>query len=149
MNYLSTRDKSLNFNFKDIFLRGLAPDGGLFLPSEIRIYNKSELEKLSKLSYADLAAEILFNFCSDNLSKDELYSITHDAYKNFEDKEVVTIKKIGNINLLELYHGPTLAFKDIAMQVIGNMYDQLRVGYLAEHGGHLMCVCIYIYIYIV
>ena len=127
MNYLSTRDKSLNFNFKDIFLRGLAPDGGLFLPSEIRIYNKSELEKLSKLSYADLAAEILFNFCSDNLSKDELYSITHDAYKNFEDKEVVTIKKIGNTNLLELYHGPTLAFKDIAMQVIGNMYDQLKV----------------------
>jgi len=127
MNYLSTRDKSLNFNFKDIFLRGLAPDGGLFLPSKIRIYNKSELEKLSKLSYADLAAEILFNFCSDNLSKDELHSITQDAYKNFKEKEVVTIKKIGNINLLELYHGPTLAFKDIAMQVIGNMYDQLKV----------------------
>ena len=127
MNYLSTRDKSLNFNFKDIFLRGLAPDGGLFLPSEIRIYNQSELEKLSKLSYADLAAEILFNFCSDNLSKDELRSLIQDAYKNFEDKEVVKIKKIGNINLLELYHGPTLAFKDIAMQVIGNMYDQLKV----------------------
>ncbi len=127
MNYLSTRDKSLNFNFKDIFLRGLAPDGGLFLPSEIRIYNKSELEKLSKLSYSDLAAEILFNYCSDNLSKDELQSITRDAYKNFEDKEVVRIKKIGNINLLELYHGPTLAFKDIAMQVIGNMYDRLKV----------------------
>ena len=127
MNYLSTRDKSLNFNFKDIFLRGLAPDGGLFLPSEIRTYNQSELEKLSKLSYANLAAEILFNFCSDNLSKNELQSITQDAYKNFEDKEVVTIKKIGNINLLELYHGPTLAFKDIAMQVIGNMFDQLKV----------------------
>ncbi|MAC44879.1 MAG: threonine synthase [Pelagibacteraceae bacterium] len=127
MNYLSTRDKSLNFNFRDIFLRGLAPDGGLFLPSKIRLYNKLELEKLSKLSYANLATEILFNFCSDNLSKDELQSITQDAYKNFEDKEVVTIKKVGNINLLELYHGPTLAFKDIAMQVIGNMYDQLKV----------------------
>ena len=127
MNYLSTRDKSLNFNFKDIFLRGLAPDGGLFLPSEIRHYNKSELENLSKLSYSDLAVEILLNFCSDNLSKDELRSLIQDAYKNFEDKEVVRIKKIGNINLLELYHGPTLAFKDIAMQVIGNMYDQLQV----------------------
>ena len=127
MNYLSTRDKSLNLNFKDIFLRGLAPDGGLFLPSEIRYYNKSELENLSKLSYSDLAVEILLNFCSDNLSKDELRSLIQDAYKNFEDKEVVRIKKIGNINLLELYHGPTLAFKDIAMQVIGNMYDQLKV----------------------
>jgi len=127
MNYLSTRDKSLNFNFRDIFLRGLAPDGGLFLPSEIRYYNKSELKDLSKLSYSDLAVEILFNFCSDDLSKDELGSLIQDAYKNFEVKEVVNIKKIGNINLLELYHGPTLAFKDIAMQVIGNMYDQLKV----------------------
>jgi threonine synthase len=127
MNYLSTRDKSLNFNFRDIFLRGLAPDGGLFLPSEIRNYNKSELKDLSKLSYSDLAVEILFNFCSDDLSKDELRSLIQDAYKNFEVKEVVKIKKIGNINLLELYHGPTLAFKDIAMQVIGNMYDQLKV----------------------
>ena len=127
MNYISTRDKSLNFNFKDIFLRGLAPDGGLFIPSEIKLYSKSELEKLSKLSYSDLAVEILFNFCSDNLSKSDLQSIIQDAYKNFEDKEVVTIKKVGNINLLELYHGPTLAFKDIAMQVIGNMYDQLKV----------------------
>ena len=127
MNYLSTRNKSLNLNFKDIFLRGLAPDGGLFLPSEIRYYNKSELKNLSKLSYSDLAVEILYNFCSDNLSKDELRSLIQDAYKDFENKEVVSIKKIGNINLLELYHGPTLAFKDIAMQVIGNMYDQLKV----------------------
>ena len=79
MNYLSTRDKSLNLNFKDIFLRGLAPDGGLFLPSEIRYYNKSELKNLSKLSYSDLAVEILYNFCSDNLSKDELRSLIQDA----------------------------------------------------------------------
>jgi threonine synthase len=85
------------------------------------------LKNLSKLSYSDLAAEILFNFCSDSLSKDDLRSIIQDAYKNFEDKEVVSIKKIGKISLLELYHGPTLAFKDIAMQVIGNMYDQLKV----------------------
>jgi threonine synthase len=85
------------------------------------------LKDLSKLSYSDLAVEILFNFCSDDLSKDELRSLIQDAYKNFEVKEVVSIKKIGNINLLELYNGPTLAFKDIAMQVIGNMYDQLKV----------------------
>ena len=127
MNYLSTRDKSLKFSFKDIFLRGLAPGGGLFLPSEIRSYDKTDLENLSKLSYPELATEILYNFCSDNLTKGELSSLVKDAYKHFEDKEVVKIKKIGNINLLELYHGPTLAFKDIAMQVIGNMYDQLKV----------------------
>ena len=127
MKYFSTRDKSLSFNFKDIFLRGLAPDGGLFLPYKIKSFNVSELENLSKLSYSELAAEILFSYCSDNLSKDELKLITQDAYKNFEKREVVSIKKVGNINLLELYHGPTLAFKDIAMQVIGNMYDKLKV----------------------
>ena len=99
MNYLSTRDKSLNFNFKDIFLRGLAPDGGLFLPSEIKSYTKSELENLSKLSYSDLAVEVIFNFCSDNLSKDELRSLINNAYKNFESKEVVNIKKVEKINV--------------------------------------------------
>ena len=57
----------------------------------------------------------------------ELKSLIKKAYQGFQEKEVVSIKKIGNINLLELYHGPTLAFKDIAMQVIGNMYDHLKV----------------------
>jgi len=127
MNYFSTRDKSLKFSFKDVFLRGLAPGGGLFLPSEVTYYDKSELEKLSQLSYDDLATEILFNFCSNDINKIELKSLIEKAYQGFEEKEVVSIKKIGNINLLELYHGPTLAFKDIAMQVIGNMYDHLKV----------------------
>ena len=127
MNYFSTRDKSLKFSFKDIFLRGLAPDGGLFLPSEIKHYGKFELDKLSQLSYEDLATEILFNFCSSDFDKAELKSLIKKSYQGFEEKEVVSIKKIGNINLLELYHGPTLAFKDIAMQVIGNMYDYLKL----------------------
>ena len=127
MNYFSTRDKSLKFNFRDIFLRGLAPGGGLFLPSDIKHYDKSELEKLNHLSYTDLATEILFNFCSNDIKKDELKSLIKKAYEKFEIDEVVNIKKVGSINLLELYHGPTLAFKDIAMQVIGNLYDHLNV----------------------
>ena len=127
MKYFSTRDKTLNFSFKDVFLRGLAPDGGLFLPSDIKKYNDSEIKILSKLSYIDLASEIISNFCKSDLEKDRLKSLVEKAYKNFNDKEVVKIKKIGNINLLELYNGPTLAFKDIAMQVIGNMYDELEV----------------------
>ena len=70
MNYFSTRDKSLKFSFKDILLRGLAPDGGLFLPSEIKKYNQSELKNLSSLSYVDLATEIIFNFCKDDINKE-------------------------------------------------------------------------------
>ena len=127
MKYFSTRNKSLEFSFKDIFLRGLAPDGGLFLPSEIKQYNQSELKNLSKLSYVNLATEIIFNFCKDDVDKDQLKILIEKAYKNFKNKEVVELKKVGNHNLLELYHGPTLAFKDIAMQVIGNMYDYLGV----------------------
>ncbi len=127
MNYFSTRDKSLEFSFKDIFLRGLAPGGGLFLPAEIKKYSQEELNNLSKLNYNELATEIIFNFCSDEIKKEELSSLIKKSYSSFKDKEVVNIKKIGNINLLELYHGPTLAFKDIAMQVIGNLYDYLEV----------------------
>ena len=127
MKYFSTRNKSLELSFKDIFLRGLAPDGGLFLPSEIKRYSESELKNLSKLSYKDLATEIIFNFCQDDIKKEQLKILIEKAYNNFKDEEVVELKKVGNYNLLELYHGPTLAFKDIAMQVIGNMYDYLKV----------------------
>ena len=127
MNYFSTRDKSLKFSFKEIFLRGLAPGGGLFLPSEIKEYSKEDLNKLSKLNYKDLATEIIFNFCSNEINKKELNSLIEKSYSSFKENEVVRLKKIGKVNLLELYHGPTLAFKDIAMQVIGNMYDHLQV----------------------
>ena len=127
MKYFSTRDKSLEFSFKDIFLRGLAPDGGLFLPSVIKKYNQSELKNLSKLSYIDLATEIIFNFCKENIEKKHLKALIEKAYNNFDSRNIVELKKIGDLNLLELYHGPTLAFKDLAMQVIGNMYEYLKV----------------------
>ncbi len=127
MKYFSTRDKTINFSFKDIFLRGLAPDGGLFLPSEVKLYNKNDLKDLSKLTYVDLATEIISNFCSEDIEKKKLRLIIDKSYKSFENKNVVNLKKIGNTSLLELYKGPTLAFKDIAMQVLGNMYDYLNV----------------------
>ena len=127
MKYFSTRNKSLKFSFKDIFLRGLAPDGGLFLPSEIKKYSQADLINLSKLTYAELATEIIFNFCKEDIEKEQLKILIEKAYRNFKIKEVVELKKVGEHNLLELYHGPTLAFKDIAMQVIGNMYDYLNV----------------------
>ena len=126
MKYFSTRNKNLNFSFKDVFLRGLAPDGGLFIPQKLKIYNNSELKELSKLKYTDLATEIISNFCASDIDKSKLKALIEKAYKSFDSKDIVTIKKIGNLNLLELYHGPTLAFKDIAMQVIGNIYNQFN-----------------------
>jgi len=127
MNYISTRNKSLNYDFSSIFLRGLAPDGGLFLPNEIKKFSENELNELSKLNYIDLGVEIISKFCIPVLNKNKIKLILDEAYSSFNTKNIVEIKKIDNINLLELYHGPTLAFKDIAMQVIGLMYEALNL----------------------
>tara|TARA_Y100001970_G_scaffold217574_1_gene266539 strand:+ start:211 stop:1587 length:1377 start_codon:yes stop_codon:yes gene_type:complete len=127
VEYISTRNKNQSYSFKDIFLRGLAPDGGLFIPKNIKIYNDSEIKKLSELSYIDLATEIIFNFCQSDIKKSNLKNVVEKSYKSFSSEQVINISKVGDINLVELYHGPTLAFKDIAMQVLGNMYDELQV----------------------
>ena len=125
MNYISTRNKSLNLNFGNIFLRSLAPDGGLFLPKEIKKFSEDELKVLSELNYIDLGVEILSKFCSPVLDKQKIKIILNKAYSDFKTSDVVELKKIDDVNLLELYHGPTLAFKDIAMQAIGLMYEAL------------------------
>ena len=125
MQYVSTRNTKKISSFKDAFLKGMAPDGGLFVPKQIPLFKTGELEKIRKLSYNDLAKEIILKFCSDEFNEPEIKNLVEESYKNFRVKDVVKIKKIKKINLLELYHGPTLAFKDIAMQVIGNMYEKI------------------------
>jgi len=125
MEYISTRNTQKTFSFKDVFLKGLAPDGGLFVPKKIPSYSSQELEKLRDLSYRDLAEKIILKFCSDEFSGAEIKNLVNNSYKNFRVQDVVSIKKLGKTNLLELFHGPTLAFKDIAMQVIGNMYEKI------------------------
>ena len=91
MEYISTRNKNLKYNFKDIFFRGLAPDGGLFIPNQIKKYNEAEIKKLSTLNYVDLATEIIFNFCSSSLEKNKLKNIIKKSYKNFSSKDDVFI----------------------------------------------------------
>ena len=125
MEYISTRNTQKTFKFKDVFLKGLAPDGGLFVPKKIFLYKSRELEELRKLSYNDLATIIISKFCGNEFNETEVKDLVKNSYKNFRVNNVVTIKKIGKVNLVELFHGPTLAFKDIAMQVIGNMYEKI------------------------
>ncbi len=125
MEYISTRNTQKIFSFKDVFLKGLASDGGLFVPKKIPLYNSQELKKLRNLSYNELTTKIILKFCSDEFNETEIRNLVNDSYKNFRVKDVVAIKKLGKINLLELFHGPTLAFKDIAMQVIGNIYEKI------------------------
>ena len=125
MHYISTRNSKLNSTFRDVFINALAPDGGLYVPKKIPTFSLNELSKLKKLSYKELASNIIFKFCSDEFSKNEIEEIVKKSYKDFRVEEVVVLKKFENIHLLELFHGPTLAFKDIAMQIIGNMYENI------------------------
>ena len=125
MEYISTRNTQKTFSFKEVFLKGLAPDGGLFVPKTIPSYSSDELEKLSTLSYEDLAIKIISEFCGDEFSEKDIKDLVNNSYKDFRVKDIVSIKKLDNLDLLELFHGPTLAFKDIAMQVIGNMYEKI------------------------
>ena len=126
MNYCSTRNKKLNFNFKQIFQRSLAPDGGLFIPKKIKKFTTRELKKLKKLNYVDLAVAVTSSFCEPTFNKQQLKILIGKSYKKFKKKNVVNLIEINNNTLLELYHGPTLAFKDIAMQCIGNIYEEFN-----------------------
>ena len=125
MEYISTRNTKKIFTFKDVFLKGLAPDGGLFVPKTIPIFSTAELDNLKSFSYNELATKIIHKFCNDEFEETEIRDLVENSYKKFRTNDVVKIKKIGKLNLLELFHGPTLAFKDIAMQVIGNMYEKV------------------------
>ena len=125
MEYISTRNKEKKFSFKDVFLKGLADDGGLFVPQKIPTLAQDELKNLSKLSYNELTVKILLKFCSEEFNEKEIKELVINSYKYFRVKNVIEVKKIGKLNLLELFHGPTLAFKDIAMQIIGNMYEKI------------------------
>ena len=125
MEYVSTRNTQKSFQFKDIFLKGLAPDGGLFIPKKIPTYTAQALNELKKLEYNELATKIICKFCNDEFNESQIREFVNNSYKKFRVKDVVSIKKLNKIYLMELFHGPTLAFKDIAMQVIGNMYETI------------------------
>ena len=123
MIYVSTRDNSKEFSFEEVFIKGLADDGGLYVPKSLKKYNSQELSKLKNLNYNEISTEIINQFSSDFISKKELSYLIKKSYLKFRENEVVKISNIGELKLLELFHGPTLAFKDVAMQFIGNLYE--------------------------
>ncbi|CAN7321305.1 threonine synthase [Caballeronia sp. LjRoot31] len=138
MNYISTRGAGFGerHTFSDILLGGLAKDGGLYLPAEYPRVTADELTAWRTLSYADLAYEILRKF-SDDISDEDLHSLTRrtytaSTYSNVRDHEsasqITPLKTLGEeggttVSLLELSNGPTLAFKDMAMQLLGNLFE--------------------------
>ena len=123
MKYVSTRDNSKEYSFEEVFIKGLADDGGLYVPTSLKKFSSDELSELKNLNYNDLSTEIINLFSSDFISKEDLSQLIKKSYSTFREKEVVKISNLGDLKLLELFHGPTLAFKDVAMQFIGNLYE--------------------------
>ena len=112
MKYISTRSSSESLPFESVFIKGLADDGGLFLPEKDYKFDEKDLSKLQSMSYYELATEIVHKFTGDFIEKDNLYELVKKSYSSFRSEEVVKLRKVGNFNILELFHGPTLAFKD-------------------------------------
>ena len=123
MRYVSTRNTAKTYDFKDVFIKGLADDGGLFIPSSLPKYTEKEIQELKSLNYSDLAKKIIFPFIGNFMDKNELSKIIDKSYSVFRRENVIDFIKIGDRSVLELFHGPTLAFKDVAMQLLGNFYE--------------------------
>ena len=127
MRYLSTRDgrpSPATRSFEDILLAGLAEDGGLFVPEDLPVLNAAALRGFAGLPYAELCARVVGLFAGGAFSGGELRQMAETAYAGFRHAAVAPLVQLDErLWLLELFHGPTLAFKDLALQLVGPMFD--------------------------
>ena len=129
MQYLSTRDARTppeRLSFEDVLLAGLAPDGGLYVPAEWPRLAADDIRALRGRSYAEVAARVIAPFIGGALEPAALQRLVEGAFKNFGHPAVAPLKQLGaELWLLELFHGPTLAFKDYALQLVGPLFDHV------------------------
>ena len=131
MKYISTRGQAPELNFRETLLAGLARDGGLYIPSTWPVLNAEEIRAMANRSYSENAKTILGPFVDGEIPEAEFGKMVDEAYATFHHPAVAPLVQIGpNHWVMELFHGPTLAFKDIAMQLLGRMMDHV----LAEQG---------------
>jgi threonine synthase len=137
MQYISTRGSAPALSFRNATLAGLAPDGGLYMPDRWPQLTEAEIASLAGLSYPETAARICALFTAGELSVGEWRRIAEDAYAGFEHAAVTPLVQLDERHfLLELFHGPTLAFKDIALQPLGLLFER----FLAESKRHLTVI---------
>ncbi len=137
MRYVSTRGQAPARDFAGVLLAGLAEDGGLFAPETWPIWSHADIRALRGLPYHTLATRVMQPFVGDAVPAATLASICHDAYAGFAHPAVVPLTQLdADLWSLELFHGPTLAFKDLAMQVLGRLFDHV----LAERGERVTIV---------
>jgi threonine synthase len=129
MKYQSTRGGVKGISFKDAVLMGLADDGGLLVPEFIPDI-RDELPEWKGLGYQNLALKVLGKFI-DDIPTTDLRSIINTSYESFTDPRVTPLISLGDDYVLELFHGPTLAFKDVALQLLGNLFE-----YILQERGH-------------
>jgi threonine synthase len=137
VTYRSTRGHAPILPFDDVLLSGLAPDGGLYLPTEWPRISSHEMRAMAGLSYAELAVRVMTPFLDGSIGEDDFAALVEGAYAGFGHKAVAPLVQLGaNDWLLELFHGPTLAFKDYALQLLGRLFDHV----LARRGQRITIV---------
>eukprot|EP01037_Dinobryon_pediforme_P036614 gene36614-43638_t len=126
MRYISTRGSAPTLDFRDVTLAGLAKDGGLYLPESWPSFSTEQIAALRGLSYVETAVAVMLPFVEGTLGEEELRGLCTQAYGRFAHAAVVPLAQLDERQwLLELFHGPTLAFKDVAMQLLGRMMDHV------------------------
>jgi threonine synthase len=124
MRYISTRGQAPAQNFEQVLLTGLAPDGGLYVPEQLPSFSASEIASWAGLDYPSLAHKIILPFVDGAIPEAELRDLIDKSYRKFSHKAIAPLRMLGtNEWVLELYCGPTLAFKDFALQLLGNLLD--------------------------
>jgi threonine synthase len=125
MDYISTRGSAPALDFAGATLAGLANDGGLYVPRQWPRFTEAEIAAMAGLPYAELAARVMQPFVGDCLTPERLLELTRQAYGRFAHKAVTPLKQLDEQQwLLELFHGPTLAFKDVALQLLGLLFEE-------------------------
>ena len=137
MDYISTRGQAQPLNFEQVTLAGLASDGGLYVPRSWPKLSEAEITGMAGLPYSEVAIKVMLPFVADVLSEAELRELCEEAYGHFSHDAVTPLVQLdGQHWLLELFHGPTLAFKDVALQLLGLLFEK----FLARQDKHLTVV---------
>ena len=126
LQYLSTRGQAPTLDFEGVLLAGLAKDGGLYLPQALPHFSAAELHAMRGMSYAELATTVIAPFVEGSIDRDTLEGLVRDAYRDFRHQATAPVIQLDHDQwLLELFHGPTLAFKDFALQLLGRLLDHV------------------------
>jgi len=137
VKYVSTRGQAPVLGFEDVLLAGLARDGGLYVPQTWPQFSPDEIRAMRGLPYSEIAVRVMLPFLGGAIAEDEFRAIVEDAYATFDHAAVTPLVQLDQRTwVLELFHGPTLAFKDVALQLLGRLFDHV----LAKRGERVTIV---------